>query len=205
MADFIADNIRVALPVSLLVSFVAGYYAGQRYSYIHGVITTIVSVVISSALIGTIYIRVSRAELMKSEETRVRLEEIELEKEKITEKKKAEARKAETRFNEIASIMESIKAGGNPCILSPGYISTWRDGLNKIKRCPSNEGYYLATANRLERIDDYRSAAMVLGSAIDILNDDPPSITICEQLNRYYKILGNKPSVTKDCIKFHDL
>lgn len=142
---------------------------------------------------------------MKSNETRVKLEKIILEREKIAEREKVEARKAEARFSEIASIMATIRAGDEPCDLSREYISTWEDGLNRIKGCPSNEGYYLTTADRLESLEDYRSAAMVLGSAIDILKDNPPSLTICEQLNRYYKLMGDKPRVTKDCIKFYEL
>jgi len=62
-------------------------------------------------------------------------------------------------------------------------IRTVSDGFEAINRNPQEVGYYLRTAELLEKEKDYERARSVLEQGLD--NFEEPPITICDKLQEY--------------------
>lgn len=106
------------------------------------------------------------------------------------------------RFNRIEEVMLAIDHNNLNCITERTPISDWKSGLVKINKCPTNIGYYLKTCDFLEKEKDYESAAFLLEVGLDFIDykEDIP-VPICQRLQKYYKILKNKPSLNENCLK----
>jgi hypothetical protein len=109
------------------------------------------------------------------------------------------------RLDIIFRTMSTIEASSSGCEAKAVNISNWREGLKCIKRCPTEAGYYIKTADLLEADRDYESAATLIEMGLDIIRQEPPSPPLCERLKRYYRHLPNRTTLDEKCGKFHEL
>lgn len=110
----------------------------------------------------------------------------------------------EYRLKLITETLSSIPVDVETCDRKIKFISNYRDGLELIKLCPIEVGYYIKTADILEQDRDYESAATLIELGLDIL---PPyetlPMSLCERLLRYYEHLPNRTPLDSDCTKYH--
>jgi hypothetical protein len=83
-------------------------------------------------------------------------------------------------------------------------INSWIDGLEYIKKCPKEVGYYIRTCDILEKEKDYESAATLIELGLDFIQISPPPQPLCERLQRYYKHLDKRPKLDIDCNTFYE-
>lgn len=96
-----------------------------------------------------------------------------------------------------AIVAETPQEQKNPKGNKPVIIDTWERGLEAIKKNPTEIGYYLTTADLLEKEQEYYAAMILLESGLDYFPEPP--LPICERLQLYYEKLDleNRPSVSK--------
>lgn len=207
MFEAIAENTVVSVIVSVLVSLWLGRHTYNKSEMVKsGIIATLLSQFIMSIFLYTNFVVISDAKLIESiiadgKKALVERLKIEIEDERILAEKEAIAR-----IEDIRMIPLSIPAFSTPCYDSKVDFSTWQEALSLLHRCPEVEGYYIAVAKWLVTSkNDYEAAATLLGLAIDILDQNSPSLRICKQLKEYYEHLPNKPRLDENCIKIHEL
>lgn len=108
------------------------------------------------------------------------------------------------RLDKIKTELSNISLNTYGCKEYTNRISNWNEGLEAIRLCPSQEGYYIKTADLLEKEKDYHSAAILLIMGLDFIQKDPPPIDFCDRLRRYSNYVPNIPTLNEDCIKIHD-
>ena len=91
----------------------------------------------------------------------------------------------------------------NDCDNSCYYIDRWIVGLNCIRKCPDEVGYYIQTCDILEKDRDYEAAATLIELGLDFMPAPPPQ-PLCQRLQKYYESLKNRPRLDSECNKFYD-
>ncbi len=109
------------------------------------------------------------------------------------------------RLNRIYKSMIEINTESFDCSVSNGLITNWQQGLEKIQDCPSEIGFYVKTADLLEKEGDYESAASLIELGLDFITFTKVPVVLCERLQRYYKKLDNRPELGECCEKIHEL
>jgi len=110
------------------------------------------------------------------------------------------------RLNEIKKVMYSIEEKNYyPPVGQNVFISSWREGLQLIKKNPTEIGLYLKTVKYLEDEKDYESASSLIGLGLDFMHYKKIPTILCDKLQSYYKHLPNRPKLDKGCKKIHEL
>lgn len=84
-------------------------------------------------------------------------------------------------------------------------ISSWQTGLKAIQNNPTEVGFYIATADYLEKEKDYESAALLIEIGLDYIKQTPIPPPLCKKLKFYYRNLKNRPRITDDCETFIEI
>lgn len=109
------------------------------------------------------------------------------------------------RLRRINEYMLEISPDSFDCESSNGLITNWQQGVKRIQDCPSEIGYYVKTADLLEKEGDYESAALLIELGLDFITFIDVPVVLCERLQRYYKKLDNRPELGEGCEKIHQL
>ena len=207
MSEASIGPLLLSIIITLLVSLGFGFFLHRVFDFdtiIPLIITAIITYILLSIAFDVHYVSFDQAKEKEVEIAKGHSDKLRIIEEKKAATRKVEEKKATDRLNTIKKVMLSIKYIGIPCNKSNARILDWNEGISIIKQCPGELKYYLITADLLEEIGDYESAAMLLGRAIDILKQDPPSELICVRLKRYYSHLTDKPRLDKNCIKIYE-
>lgn len=112
---------------------------------------------------------------------------------------------ADFRLASIESTMAKLQPVESGCTENTGVISSWRQGLSKIERCPSESGFYEKTADLLMEEGDYRSAATLIEFGLNFVPVSPFPAPLCERLIKCYALLDSRPTLDERCGTFQQL
>ena len=107
------------------------------------------------------------------------------------------------RLKYINKVMLELDINSFSCNYTDNQITDWKTGVNCIKLCPKEIGYYITTCDLLEKEKDYESAVTLIELGLDFIRIFPPPPPLCERLQRYYKMLPNRTMIDNNCNKIH--
>lgn len=107
------------------------------------------------------------------------------------------------RLKYINNVILELNVNSFSCKYTDTFISDWKTGINCIKLCPKEIGYYIKTCDILEKEKDYESAATLIELGLDFIKISPPPSPLCERLQRYYNKLDNRVKIDSNCNKIH--